>query len=227
MREAAQSQNCEGAAKIRDRIYALQKTLSHSKIFDFQEIAEPQKNWLPIQKNLKKFLNIKKEITRIEAYDISNIQGENATGSMVVFANGKLDKNQYRKFKIKYANSARSAKASRNANAHMRIGKPNDTAMIKEILARRFNHPEWSSPDLILVDGGIGQLNAALQIKSNIPVISLAKKENKLYIGGKKQLILLKTLPREIFNLILQLRDEAHRFAINYHKKLRKRTLID
>jgi len=144
---------------------------------------------------------------RIEAYDISNIQGQQATGSMVTFIDGKPDKNLYRRFKIKMAN------------------KPNDTAMIKEVLQRRLKHEEWGWPDLILIDGGKGQLNAALST-TKIPVMALAKKRNELYMKGRKKPVSLKNLPREIFNLILQLRDEAHRFARSYHLKLRKKALL-
>ncbi len=105
--------------------------------------------------------------------------------------------------------------------------------MIKETLNRRFKHPEWGMPDLILIDGGKAQLNAAVRIKNkelkikNVKVISLAKRGNKLYIEDQKKPLLLKTLPREIFNLVLQLRDEAHRFAISYHKKLREKGLLE
>jgi len=101
--------------------------------------------------------------------------------------------------------------------------------MIKEVLKRRFKHPEWGWPDLILIDGGIAQLSAALKIKNKklkiknkIMVMSLAKKHNELFVERQKKPILLKNLPREIFNLILQLRDEAHRFARKYHLKLRE-----
>ena len=93
---------------------------------------------------------------RIEAYDISNIQGKDATGSMVTFIKGKPDKNFYRRFKIKSSNG------------------PNDIAMLKQVLSRRLNHPEWGLPDLILIDGGKAQLNAALSL-TKIPVIALAK----------------------------------------------------
>ena len=139
---------------------------------------------------------------RVEAYDISNIQGKNATGSMVTFVNGKPDKNLYRRFKIRLSN------------------KPNDVAMIKQVLLRRFNHPEWGLPDLILIDGGKAQLNAALSI-IKIPAMALAKKRNELYMKNLEKPVLLKDLPREVFNVILQLRDEAHRFARKYHLKLR------
>ena len=208
---ASKNLEFEKAAKIRDQIEALEKVIIHARIF------EPPGEAVEVrpQQALKKILKIKKDVTRIEAYDISNIQGKEATGSMVTFINGRANKNFYRKFKIKIAQ------------------KPNDVAMIKEVLNRRFKHPEWPYPDLILIDGGIAQLSATLKIKNQnlkiknqIKVLSLAKKENKLFIEGYKNPILLKNLPREIFNLILQLRDEAHRFAISYHKKLRYKELI-
>jgi len=144
---------------------------------------------------------------RIEAYDISNIQGQQATGSMVTFIDGKPNKNFYRRFKIKMA------------------PKPNDTAMIREVLQRRLKHKEWGLPDLILIDGGKAQLNAALAT-TKIPVMAIAKRNNELYMKGLKKPVLLNNLPREIFNLILHLRDEAHRFARNYHLKLRKKALL-
>ena len=132
---------------------------------------------------------------------------------MVTFVSGKPDKNFYRRFKIKIA------------------GKPNDTAMLKEVLQRRLNHPEWPYPDLILIDGGIAQLNAALKVKrqkskgKSIKFMALAKKKNELYIKSQNKPVLLKNMPREIFNLILQARDEAHRFAKKYHLKLREKSL--
>ena len=219
MKEAAKIQNFERAAKIRDQILAFEKVLEHTKIFNEIEsyvIKKPWQNYYVWRKNsekLKKVLGIEKIISRVEAYDVSNIQGQMATGSMVTFINGKPDKNFYRRFKIKIE------------------GKPNDIAMLKETLNRRLNHPEWGMPDLILIDGGRAQLNIACQclipgVKQKIKVMALAKKENKLFIENQKEPILLKDLPREIFNLILQLRDEAHRFAISYHKKLREKDLF-
>ncbi len=201
MEKSSVSQDYEKAAKTRDQIGMLERVIFNSRVFEPTGLPEAK---LPPQWRLK----------RIEAYDISNIQGKEAAGSMVVFTQGKPDKNQYRKFKIKTE------------------GKPDDIAMIKEVLLRRFAHPEWPYPDLILIDGGIAQLNVARRTKNrkqktkNIPVMALAKKENKLYIENKKEPLLLKTMPREIFNLILQLRDEAHRFAVSYHRKLRKKILL-
>lgn len=211
MKSASKNEDFEAAAKIRNQINYLEKTMEHAKIFELQ--AE-KSNWPEIEKRLKGVLNSKKKMTRIEAYDISNIQGQSASGSMITFIDGFPDKNFYRKFKIKIS------------------GKPDDMAMIKEVLSRRFNHSEWPYPDLILIDGGKGQLNAAKVVIERldnliIPVIALAKKKNELYIENRKNPILLKSLSREIFNLILQLRDEAHRFAKGYHHKLRDKALIN
>jgi len=214
MKFASKKQGFEEAAKIRDQIVALEKILAHSKIFSPENQYRANSvmaNYYDIEKWFKKILIIKKRVSRIEAYDVSNIQGQEATGSMVTFINGQPDKNFYRRFKIKIS------------------GKPDDIAMIKEILSRRFKHSEWPYPDLILIDGGKAQLKAALSVYPTPgvgKVMALAKKINELFIEGEKEPILLKNLPRGIFNLILQLRDEAHRFAISYHRKLREKHLL-
>ncbi len=188
MKASSKRQDFEKATELRDKINSLEKVLHNSKVISAK--TEPL-NWLG------------KKISRIEAYDISNMQGKLATGSMVVFINNKPAKDLYRKFRIKVAD------------------KPNDTAMIKEVLKRRLKHKEWPLPDIFLIDGGKPQLSAAKQVVKNIPVAALAKKNNELFIGKKKPL-LLKNLSKDISNLILQLRDEAHRFAITYHKRLRE-----
>jgi excinuclease ABC subunit C len=237
-------QEYEKAAKIRDKITALEKVISHARVFE-SEIETP-KNWEKTHKILQKILKTEKEISRIEAYDVSNIQGKEATGSMVTFIKGLPDKNFYRRFKIK--NRASKGSESKNIRSSLPFvatrvveeegetlfalqGKPNDVAMIKEVLSRRFKHTEWPYPDLILIDGGKPQLNIVKQQcarpdLAQIKGVALAKKENKLFIERRKKPILLKSLPREIFNLILQLRDEAHRFAIAYHRKLRTKSLL-
>ncbi len=228
MKESSNDQNFEKAKSIRDQILALEKVMAHSQIFFLHPFVPDgirSKDiflcWERVQEDFKKLLEIKKNIKRIEGYDISNIQGKQAVGSMVVFIEGKPVKSLYRKFKIKYKDKA------------VKKGEPNDPAMIKEIISRRLNHSEWQKPDVILVDGGKPQLNAALKAlqedtkNHSIKVIALAKKENKLYVEGKKELILLRSLCQEISNLILQIRDESHRFAISYHRKLRKKTLLE
>lgn len=211
MKSASNLQDYEKAAKVRDQMNALQKTLSNARIFG--EIEIKKHDWKRIEKELKKILKTKKRISKIEAYDISNIQGQKATGSMITFVKGKPDTNLYRRFKIKVT------------------GKPNDIIMIKEVLNRRLKHSEWDLPDLILIDGGKAQLNIVSQCLlprfKQIRVMALAKKKNELYIENQKKPVLLKNLPREIFNLVLQLRDEAHRFAITYHKKLRLKGLLN
>jgi len=210
MKEAVKIEDFERAAKIRDQIEALEKILANAKIFEPQL---PEVEWPEIQKSLCQILKTRKEISRIEAYDVSNIQGNLATGSMVTFINGIPDKNFYRKFKIKIT------------------AKPNDVAMLKEVLNRRFKHPEWPFPDLILIDGGRAQLNVGLRCLTpgvkHLEIIALAKRKNELFIRGQEKPILLKSLPREIFNLILQMRDEAHRFAIGYHKRLREKAMFE
>jgi len=213
MKKAAKGKDFEEAARLRDQILALEKIFQHARIFEEKE-KKSLPEWEKIEKKLKKILNVKKKISRIEAFDVSNIQGKLATGSMITFIEGVPDKNFYRRFKIKFTK------------------KPDDISMLKEILERRFSHSEWGFPDLILIDGGKAQLNCAINCKLKIEdwklikVISLAKKEKKLFIEGKKKPLLLKNLPREIFNLILRLDNEAHRFAISYHKKLREKEIL-
>jgi len=217
MKKASSGRNFEGAGKIRDQIAAFEKIISHARpALSFFDEERKQEDWFERagQKLLQKILKTKsplsaqRRISRIEAYDISNIQGKLATGSLVTFINGQPDKNFYRKFKIKIS------------------GKPNDIIMIKECLIRRLKHREWPLPDLILIDGGRAQLNAARQCLDlrfkEIRVTALAKKRNELYVEEKKKPIALKSLPLELSNLILHIRDEAHRFALTYHRKLRE-----
>lgn len=141
---------------------------------------------------------------RIEGYDISNISGTSAVGSMVVFENGKPNPQEYRTFRIK----GKSA--------------PDDVGMLREVVTRRFNHPEWRFPDLILVDGGIHQVNAVQDVLSefhiSIPLIGLAKgpeRKRNDFIGAIPLGFNTETL--------IHVRDEAHRFAVRYHRNLRSR----
>ncbi len=145
--------------------------------------------------------SLRQKPLRVEGYDVSNLSGTLATGSMAVFENGKANKDEYRKFKIKT------------------IEGQNDVACLKEILTRRMKHKEWPLPDLILLDGGKGQLKAAKDI--DIPTIALAKigdKDGKLFSLFSKNYAQLSKLPKDLSNLFLQIRDEAHRFAIGYNK---------
>jgi excinuclease ABC subunit C len=168
--------------------------------------------------DLRSQLDLEAPPLRIEAYDISNIQGVAATGSMVVFMEGTPSKKDYRRFKIRA------------------VRGPDDYAMLKEILRRRFrratigeagSRDSWAElPDLIVVDGGKGQLNAALEILAEygldtVPAIGLAKAREEVFKPGMSDPIIL---PRDSagLHLLQRLRDEAHRFAIVYHKGLRR-----
>ncbi|MBU1036538.1 excinuclease ABC subunit UvrC [Patescibacteria group bacterium] len=157
-------------------------------------------------KKLQLLLKLEKLPHRIEAYDISNIQGKLATGSMVVFINGQPAKNEYRRFTIKT------------------VTGPNDPAMIAEIIKRRFTHNNWPMPDLILIDGGQGQLNAACKQCHDLPIISLAKRQEEIYYKtGSKPLQLPLNSP--VLQLLQRLRDEAHRFAISGHRIKQQKSL--
>jgi excinuclease UvrABC nuclease subunit len=146
------------------------------------------------------------EPIRIEAYDISNIQGNYATGSMIVFYGNKPSKSDYRKFRIKTVRGA------------------NDIAMLKEVLRRRLNHREWPYPDLMLIDGGLAQLRAArfmiYDSKFIIPVIALAKKEEEIYTEYSQKPLKITSLPESLKLAFQHIRNEAHRFAIFYYRYL-------
>ncbi len=156
-------------------------------------------------------VNVEK-LDRIECFDISNISGLHATGSMVVFSFGEKDGSNYRRFKIKRPPRV----------------EPNDFAMMREVIKRRLTHLEWGKPDLIVVDGGKGQITSAkkalFEMDVEIPLIGIAKREELLITTDFKVIRLPKNSPELI--LVRRIRDEAHRFAITYHKKLRSKYLL-
>jgi excinuclease ABC subunit C len=211
MNAYAKANKFEDAGKVRDRILHIEQIMSHAGVIARESL--PLETWDKTEQVLCGILDIKKA-NKIECYDISNIQGKLAVGSMVVFVDGNPDKSQYKKFRIKMEN------------------EPNDIAMLKEVLQRRFAHPEWTFPEIVLIDGGIAQLNAGINAKKYLPagrqvkVISIAKGKQELWIENRKEPIPLKILQQEIYNLVKHLDDEAHRFAITYHKKLRKKDLL-
>ena len=186
------------------------------------EWAAEQARQVTALDELQEYLELEQAPTRIECYDISNIQGESATGSMVVFVKGVPRKSDYRRFRIKGVDGA------------------DDYAMLQEVLRRRFKRAAkqqdetsdakeaWGIlPDLLIVDGGKGQLNAAREVMTglgvdHIPTIGLAKQREEVFVPGRSKPILL---PRDAEGLYLlqRVRDEAHRFAITYHRGLRQR----
>ncbi|MEK7536834.1 MAG: GIY-YIG nuclease family protein [Patescibacteria group bacterium] len=208
----AKKQEFEKAIELRNKVKKLEQVFENAKIIN-RGI-----NNTNVLIELKKLFKLSGAPKRIEGYDISNIQGQNSVGVMIVFTDGQPDKNEYRKFKIRWKN------------------EPDDTAMLKEILLRRFNHPEWPHPDLIFIDGGKAQLNAAenaiaftaafsKELK-NKPVISLAKGKQNIFATTLKKPMPVKKLPNEIKNLILNIDAEAHRFAISYYRKVHRKYLL-
>lgn len=143
---------------------------------------------------------------RIEAYDIAHLSGQNTVGVMTVMEDGEKKVQDYRKFKI------------RGQNGRVNV---DDTANLSEILHRRLNHPEWPMPNLIVIDGGVGQINSAKKVLKergmNIDVVSVVKDERHKPAG----FLGLKKLIDEHKHEIILVNSEAHRFAIQYHRKLR------
>jgi excinuclease ABC subunit C len=140
---------------------------------------------------------------RIEAYDIAHMSGKDTVGVMTVVVDGEIKKSEYKKFKI-----------SEDVN--------NDVAGIKEILIRRMNHPEWGMPNLIVIDGGLGQINVANNIIKEVPIVSVVKDithKADHFLGNE---IIIKQHSKAI----LLANAEAHRFAIAYHKKIRSRRFL-
>lgn len=166
---------------------------------------------------LKEKLNLPKVPNRIECYDISNISGTNKVASMTVFVGGKPSKENYRKFKIKY------------------VEGQNDFECLKETLSRRIKELDGKDnsfscePDLIVIDGGKGQLSSAMevlkQMGKNFPIISLAEKFDEVFVPNCSNPIMLKRASFEL-RILQNIRDEAHRFAITFHRSLRTKSML-
>ena len=198
-------------------------------------LTDSQKTQLALEE-LQEALNLAAPPQRIECYDISNTQGTNSVGAMVVFEGGRPKSSEYRRFKIKT------------------VEGPNDFASHQEMLRRRFRRQtsigresdvpleetegenalqieqevplqhEWAMPDLIIIDGGKGQLSAAMEVLQelhiDIPTIGLAKENEEIYIPGSPDPIILPRSSQGLY-MVQRIRDEAHRFGITYHRKLR------
>lgn len=210
MKEAVKNEEFERAATLRNQIEGIENIFLHQKFLD-QDLLKRRRGheWQKIERTLQAILGTSRRLPRVEGYDISNISGTEATGSMVVFVNGAPSKNDYRKFKIKS------------------VHQISDVDMHREVMKRRFNHPEWGMPDILLIDGGKPQLNAilqTLQIKNikGIFVAGLAKREEELFLPGRRDSIRLDSLPPHTMHFFQHVRDESHRFAKKYHHKLRE-----
>lgn len=229
MKRAAKAQDFETAAKLRNQLMALEN-LGKQVIFSDKEFLDISKDHALGE--LVDLLGLEKFPRRIEGYDISHMQGTNVVASMVVFTNGVSDKGEYRKFKM-----------SKQHN--------NDFFNMNETLRRRLDEKhlkDWGKPSLVLIDGGKGQLDAALQARdekgqNGIPFIGLAKREEQIVIHKAKSNVVLDVqtmrklggfaaesedfilvnIPHNtnIIKLLQRIRDESHRFAVTYHSVLK------
>ena len=229
MKRAAKNSEFEKAAKLRNQLFAL-KGLDKQVIFSDKEFLDISKDHA--LNELVNLLSMSKFPFRIEGYDISHMQGTDVVASMVVFTNGVSNKAEYRKFKTK-------------------INQNNDFYNMNETLKRRLsekNRKAWGMPNLVLIDGGKGQLDAAIQARdeqgcSQIPFIGLAKREEQIVIQVNKSGVqiddktlrdlkgyLTKTedfmlinlpLTSNLVKLLQRIRDESHRFAVSYHSVLK------
>lgn len=231
MKQEAKAKNFERAAELRNQYFGL-KGLKKKIVFsdkEFLDISSDQ-----ALRQLQKLLNLDTPPRRIEGYDISHQQGTNVVASMVVFTNGAADRSEYRKFK-------------------MRSQKNDDTANMRETLERRLKHAEWPYPDLIILDGGLGQLSAVESLTSaagvKIPVIGRDKSgdhtrnaevkivvpktaaENDIPAAAKEPLsdryLMVRLKPdSHAAKLIARIDEESHRFAITYHRLLKRKSML-
>lgn len=214
MQQAAQDENFEEAAELRGQLFGLRE-LQKKIVFSDKEFLDISSDHALT--DLQMGLHLENPPRRIEGYDISHQSGTNVVGSMVVFTNGASDRSEYRKFKL-------------------RSQKNDDTANLREIIERRLKHEEWPYPDLVILDGGIGQVNAVKDLLSakNIPVIGRDKSgdhsrnaEVKIVIpetGGFRTIYLAHD--SHVAKLISRIDDEAHRFAITYHSLLKRKKML-
>ncbi len=208
MKEYAKTHEFERAGEVKRQIFALKHIndialLKSGGSSIFSPLCPSPSEWDP-----RGFKNERTPAFRIEAYDIAHMGGKNMVGVMTVIEDGEANKNEYRKFKIRTQQNT------------------NDTGALAEVLERRLAHTEWSFPSLIVVDGGIAQINSAKAVlrkmSLNIPVVSVLKDEKhkpKAIMGDEKFGLKYK---REI----MLANSEAHRFAITYHKKMRNKNFL-
>jgi len=204
MEKLSRGSDFEGAARLRDQIRAIGALYSGTGDINYFKEAE----------QLQRAIGLERAPVRIECFDISNTMGEQSVGSMVSFLNGKPDKNNYRRFRIKTVKGI------------------DDFQMIAEIVRRRYTRLQKENatfPDLVVIDGGKGQLAAAMKelkgLNLSLNVISLAKREEEIFTPGKRNPIKLSHDSLGL-KLLMRVRDEAHRFGLKYHTLLRAKKFI-
>lgn len=208
MESAAKKEDFERASKLRDELQGMENIFEHRYILEAPIMRRRGRVWPRIEEEIRAVTGAGQKIRRVEGYDISNISGVSATGSMVVFINGKPVRSRYRKFKIKTVRQA------------------NDVAMHEEVMRRRLMHTEWGMPDLVVIDGGKPQLHAVEAVlrpgNESIRLVALAKREEELYREGIHAPVRLDSLSPGAMLFFQHVRDESHRFAKKYHHKLRE-----
>ena len=211
MKTAATLGQYERAAELRNQYFGL-RGLKKKIVFSDKEFLDMSSD--QALKQLQKLLSLPQPPRRIEGYDISHEQGTNVVASMVVFVNGVSDRSEYRKFKMKNQ-------------------KNDDTANMREVISRRLKHPEWDFPDLIILDGAEGQINAVKDLldEAHIPVIGRDKsgdhtKNAPVVIVVPGQGIVPLPSDSHIAKLIARIDEESHRFAITYHRLLKRKNFL-
>jgi excinuclease ABC subunit C len=167
-----------------------------------------------IAKEVEEALDLEKPPRRIECFDISNLQGSDVVASMVVWEDGRMKKSDYRRYIIRSLS-----------------GLPDDFQSMREVVGRRYKrlHDEaLAMPDLVLIDGGVGQLHAAQAALDELnvvdqPLASIAKREEIIYVAGREDEPIVLERRSPVLRLVQQIRDESHRFAINFHRERRGR----
>ena len=210
MKDEADRGNYELAAEARDQLFGL-KELRKKIVFSDKEFLNISSDQALAE--LQKLLDLPEPPRRIEGYDISHQSGTNTVASMVVFINGVAARSEYRKFKIRTSGS-------------------DDLKSMQEVISRRLKHKEWDYPDLIILDGGITQVNAVLPLVApyNIPVIGRNKSGDHSRNAEVKIVFDDKIIPfsnnSHIARLIARIDEEAHRFAITYHSLLKRKSML-
>ncbi|MFH2118541.1 MAG: GIY-YIG nuclease family protein [Candidatus Paceibacterota bacterium] len=210
MKQASDQQAFEKAQIYKQKILLIEEVthkqyrLAPNLVLPGFNLEQAQQGLIELQKILQTYTNFPRtaKLSRIEGYDVSNIQGTSAAVGMVVFTDGQIDKQQYRLFNIYTLNT------------------PNDYQMMQEALQRRQNHAEWTKPNLVVIDGGKGQVRAALKVwQWDSPVIGIAKNPDRLIVPTKQEgrhidyEVLKLPATHPALKLVQQIRDESHRFA--------------
>jgi excinuclease ABC subunit C len=200
-----------------EKVRLLELVQRNAKLAFDLEWKHPRQQSEEILRSLRDLLDLETEPRRIECFDISNLQGSDVVASMVCFEDGAPKKSDYRKFKVRGL-----------------TGLPDDFASMREVVGRRYKRlleEGRELPDLVLIDGGKGQLGAALDALAELglgdqPVASLAKREELIYVAGRDEPVVL-PYDSPVLQLVQRVRDEAHRFAVGFHRQRRdKRTLV-